>query len=167
MASLIERMTWATRLGLRQLGGVRLAALLVTVFAAGLVSYSHLVVRPESDALDSQYLAASPNVQRETQAFPPLSQTAQLPGWLQEHAEAAGLDMGDAQYQLETAGKRYRYRVVLPLTGRYPSLRQFLADALDHFPNLALESMQIQRRSASDTALEMRLSLVFHLEASR
>lgn len=159
MAALITRAEWQLRLALRRLGWQRVTALLALVLAAGLFVHAewllaHIHTTPAA-------LAPAPHAAQPT--YPSLDQTASLPGWLQAHASRAGLSLNQAQYDLESVGKHSRYRAILPLTGSYLALRQFLADALNHYPNLALESVQLQREKSTEENLSVRLVLVFYL----
>lgn len=160
MAALM-RLEWALRLGLRRLGWQRVLALVAAALALGLFLHAQLVVLPAAAEL-----AAADPPRRAAPAspdYPPLSQIASLPGWLQSHADSAGLTLSQAQFDLENSGKLSRYRATLPLTGSYLALRQFIADALNHYPNLALESVQMKRDKSTEEALNARLVLVFYL----
>jgi hypothetical protein len=162
MAALI-RLEWALRLGLRRLGWQRVLAGLMLALALGLFLHTQFVVLPSAAALAAE-AATTPRLPRTTAIhYPPLSQMAGLPGWLQSHASNAGLTLNQAQFDLENSGAVSRYRATLPLTGSYLALRQFLADALNHYPNLALESVQMKRDKSTEETLNVRLVLVFYL----
>jgi hypothetical protein len=163
MAALMTRAQWALRLSLRRLGWLRVAALAAILLAAGLLAHARFVIQPQLSAWQARRPASVERVQTAAPAFPPLSQTAILPGWLQQHAAGSGLTLSQTQYDLETVGKHSRYRAILPLQGSYPALRRFLAEALNRYPNLALESLQIRRDKTTDEILGMRLVLVFYL----
>ncbi len=61
-----------------------------------------------------------------------------------------------------------RYRVTLPLTGRYSSIRLFIESALAADPALLLDSVRLTRSSglASDVAAQFSFSLLMRSEAS-
>lgn len=162
MAPLSSRLAWSFRLSVRRFGFAGVAAFCLFVAALGLALYDGLVLAPRLAALQArqpQPQAALPRV-----SLPALDQISTLPGWLQQAAEAAELDLDEAQYELEPVGSRTLYRAVLPLNGSYPALRQFLAQTLNRFPNAALENLQMRRDDSTEETLQIRLVLAFHLE---
>jgi hypothetical protein len=60
-----------------------------------------------------------------------------------------------------------RLRIDLPVNGRYPALRAFLAEVLDANPALLLESLELARDEIGETELEARLHFVLNLETTR
>lgn len=162
MASLSPRLSWLLRMSVRRFGLAGLAASGLFIGALSLALYDGLVLSPQLETIRSQQPQPQTVIPRII--LPALDQISTLPGWLQQTAEAAGLNLNEAQYALEPAGARVLYRVVLPLKGSYPALRLFLAQTLNHFPNAALENLQIHRDESTGETLEIRLILAFHLE---
>lgn len=57
-----------------------------------------------------------------------------------------------------------RYEIVLPVTGQYVQIRQFIANVLYSQPALALGSVKIQRDNALSANVEARLVFVLFLQ---
>jgi Tfp pilus assembly protein PilO len=57
-----------------------------------------------------------------------------------------------------------RYEIVLPVTGQYVQIRQFIANVLQSQPALALSSLKIQRENALAANVEARLVFVLFLQ---
>lgn len=57
-----------------------------------------------------------------------------------------------------------RYEIVLPLTGQYVQIRQFVAQVLHELPALALTDMQLKRESAQSPTVDARLIFVLLLK---
>lgn len=69
--------------------------------------------------------------------------------------------------QLQTKhGAFLRYEIVLPVTGQYTQIRQFVAQVLHELPALALNDMQLQRENAQSPSVEARLIFVLLLNAN-
>ena len=56
------------------------------------------------------------------------------------------------------------YEIVLPVTGQYRQIRQFIAEVLYQIPALALGEMQIKRENTLMPTVEARLVLVLMLQ---
>lgn len=80
------------------------------------------------------------------------------------------LNRGDYKFtqikQGKVTGNEYasRYEIVLPVTGQYVQIRQFIANVLYSQPALALSSVKIQRENALATNVEARLVFVLFLQ---
>ena len=57
-----------------------------------------------------------------------------------------------------------RYEIVLPVTGQYSQIRQFVAQVLYQMPALALSEMQIKRENTLRPTVEARLVFVLMLQ---
>lgn len=57
-----------------------------------------------------------------------------------------------------------RYEIVLPVTGQYVQIRQFIANVLQSQPALALSSLKIQRDNTLSSNVEARLVFVLFLQ---
>ena len=57
-----------------------------------------------------------------------------------------------------------RYEIVLPVTGQYVQIRQFIAQVLHELPALALIDLQLKRESAQSPSVEARLIFVLLLK---
>jgi Tfp pilus assembly protein PilO len=80
------------------------------------------------------------------------------------------LNRGDYKFtqikQSKVAGNQYasRYEIVLPVSGQYAQIRQFIANVLYSQPALALSSVKIQRENALAANVEARLVFVLFLQ---
>ena len=78
--------------------------------------------------------------------------------------KATGVELQSASYRSEkAAGRVERYQIVLPLTGSYSQMRDFLKRALAEIPVLSLDQMTLKRESRRDGALQAELSLTLHM----
>jgi hypothetical protein len=77
-------------------------------------------------------------------------------GTIQAQAEAHHLAFDNASCQLspDGSGTFERYTVSLPLKGRYPDMRAFLAQASASIPHLALDSVSLARPAREDALVE-------------
>lgn len=57
-----------------------------------------------------------------------------------------------------------RYEIVLPVTGQYTQIRQFIAQVLQDLPMLALSDLQIRRDNTQSPSVEARLVFVLLLK---
>ena len=101
---------------------------------------------------------------------------ASLPKWLSLISESAvkqGLLLNRGDYKLtqikstpikSTLGQLSRYEIVLPVTGQYSQIRQFIAQVLYQMPALALSEMQIKRENTLSPTVEARLLFVLMLQ---
>ena len=76
----------------------------------------------------------------------------------------AGVQVPSADYRLQKTGTRLeRYEVVLPLTGSYPQIRAFLAQALAEIPVLSLDQVTIKKERAQGGAVQAEARMTLHL----
>lgn len=59
-----------------------------------------------------------------------------------------------------------RYEIVLPVTGQYSQIHQFIAQVLYQMPALALSEMQIKRENTLSPTVDARLVLVLMLQGN-
>jgi hypothetical protein len=94
-----------------------------------------------------------------------LHKDEQTTDWLAKlHAigAATGVQLKRASYRtLKTDSRIVRYEMVLPATGSYAQVRDFLKRALEEIPVLSLDQITMKRgaSAASDIQAEMRLTL--------
>jgi Tfp pilus assembly protein PilO len=84
-------------------------------------------------------------------------------------AETNRLSVDRSDYTLQTEEPRLqRLRVTLPLGGSYAQVRQFIGQLLNRMPNVALDSLQIDRPVSANGDLQttVRLSIFFRAEGS-
>ena len=106
---------------------------------------------------------------------------ASLPTWLSLISETAvkqGLLLNRGDYKLtqikptpansspanSNPGQLSRYEIVLPVTGQYSQIRQFITQVLYQTPALALSEMQIKRENTLRPTVEARLVFVLMLQ---
>ena len=80
-------------------------------------------------------------------------------------ATHAGLSLEQGTYRPageQGAGLR-RYQITLPVTGDYPAIRAFLAEALERQPGLALDSLALSRETFASAEVKARLGLTLYL----
>lgn len=84
-------------------------------------------------------------------------------------AENAGLALDEGSYrtQFESASKGQaglgRLVISLPVSGNYPAVRGFLAQALNQDPAIALENLRLTREAMSETELTAELRFALYL----
>ena len=96
---------------------------------------------------------------------------ASLPKWLMLIDTTAlkrhlVLNRGDYKLTQSKQGQLQRYEIVLPVSGGYIQIRQFIADVLQQLPALALSDLQIKRDSAMSPIVEARLVFVLFLQGN-
>ena len=64
-------------------------------------------------------------------------------------------------------GQLSRYEIVLPVTGQYCQIRQFITQVLYQTPALALSEMQIKRENTLRPTVEARLVFVLMLQGGQ
>ena len=81
-------------------------------------------------------------------------------------AERHALGLAQADYALafDEAGKFWTYRVDLPLSGPYGSLRRFVDEVLRAIPCAALEQIDFKRDGVGAASVEARMRFVLYLK---
>lgn len=90
------------------------------------------------------------------------------PFWLEKLAAVAeknGLSLNVGEYKVtrDSAGQLMRFRITLPLHGKYPQIRKFLASLTTEIPIIALENVQFERNVIIDSAVKAKVKLVLYL----
>jgi hypothetical protein len=163
---------------LGRLGGV--GALGASLIAASLV-YDHTVVKPREAALDEQLLhnerarrdVAAQRARAEQGAADATGKPVLAPAVadalrrLFDAADKAGLDLDKGEYRLTEVKDAHlrRYQLSLPVTGSYPEIRAFVAQALNADAALALAAIQMRRERIESPDLDALLNFTLYLEA--
>jgi hypothetical protein len=97
--------------------------------------------------------------------FPQIDST---PFWVRELARIAKkqrVEINSSDYRLvQEKGERLaRYEMILPVRGRYPQIRAFIADALQAVPAMAITGMVIKRENIKTEQLDVRLEINLYL----
>jgi Tfp pilus assembly protein PilO len=80
---------------------------------------------------------------------------------------ATGVQLKSARYRTQpTEGRIVRYEIVLPVSGSYPQLRDFLKRSLAEIPVLSLDQITLKRESRNDGALNAELRMTLHMVSS-
>lgn len=95
---------------------------------------------------------------------------ASLPIWLRLINTTAlkqhlVLNRGDYKLTQAKQGQLQRYEIVLPVSGSYVQIRQFIADVLQQLPALALSDLQLKRDNVMSPTVEARLVFVLFLQS--
>ncbi len=90
------------------------------------------------------------------------------PFWIRELVRLAKkqkVELSSSEYRLvnEKDARLARYEMILPVKGRYPEIRAFIADALEAVPAMAISAIAMKRESVSSDRLEMRLEINLYL----
>jgi Tfp pilus assembly protein PilO len=163
----------------RELGGLGLAGV-VLLAAVGAFHFGVLSpLEAKNDALKS--LAARQSPQR---AEKDQGSTAEKVGAVYEFLQkredpsdwlaklygigaATGVQLKSANYRTQgTAGRIVRYEIVLPVSGSYPQIRDFLKRSLAEIPVLSIDQISLKRETRNDGAIQAELRLTLHMVKS-
>ena len=76
---------------------------------------------------------------------------------------ATGVQARSATYRTHAAGARLeRHEIVLPVSGSYSQIRDFLKRALAEIPVLSLDQMSLRRDKRTDGTVQAELRLTLH-----
>ncbi|HKU46676.1 MAG TPA: GspMb/PilO family protein, partial [Burkholderiales bacterium] len=81
---------------------------------------------------------------------------------------ATGVELQSASYKTQaTPGSRLeRYEIVVPLTGSYTQMRDFLKRSLAEIPVLSLDQISLKRENRREGTVQAELRLTLHLVKS-
>jgi hypothetical protein len=99
-----------------------------------------------------------------------LSKPEQTTDWLAKLyaiGAATGVELRSASYRSEHAGRIERYQILLPLSGSYAQMREFLDRALAEIPVLSLDQMTLKRGNRNEGAVQAELRLTLHQVAQQ
>lgn len=162
----------------RELGGLGGTGIAGLVLLAATLAFVALVVQPleaKSRALAERLArtadlpasgAAEGADEKLGQFYDYLAKPEQTTDWLAKLyaiGHATGVELQSASYRSEQAGRIERYQILLPLTGSYAQLREFLDRALAEIPVLSLDQMTLRRESRGDGAVHAELRLTLHM----
>jgi Tfp pilus assembly protein PilO len=152
-----------------ELGSLGMAAL---VLMGAAMAFSALMLAPlekRNQALQASLKKApraSPSGEKVEAVYGFLNKDAETTDWLAKLygiGKATGVELKSATYRTQTdAGRLERYEIVLPATGSYPQIRDFLKRALGEIPVLSLDQMSVKRESRNDGAVQAELKLTLH-----
>jgi hypothetical protein len=78
--------------------------------------------------------------------------------------KATGVELQSASYKTQaSSGRLERYEIVLPLTGSYTQMRDFLKRALAEIPVLSLDQISLKRDNRREGTVQAELHLTLHM----
>ena len=81
--------------------------------------------------------------------------------------KATGVELQSASYKTQAAsGRLERYEIVLPLTGSYTQMRDFLKRSLAEIPVLSLDQISLKRDNRREGTVQAELRLTLHMVKS-
>ncbi len=94
------------------------------------------------------------------------------PFWIRELVQAAAatqVEISSSEYRMvrEKGWKLARYEMILPVRGKYPQVRAFIADALRVVPAMALVDIVIKRDGVESELLEASLKFNLYLHEGK
>lgn len=163
----------------RELGLRGLAALAVLALTAGFYKAAVEPLQARASLLSSQLArqespaaqgGASLNAKLET-FYSHLNRTESTTDWLAKLyaiGKATGVELQSASYKTPApaeghAGRLQRYEIVLPVSGSYGQMRDFLNRALGEIPVLSLDQLALKRETRNDGAVQAELKMTLHM----
>jgi hypothetical protein len=158
-----------------ELGAMGVAALTLFV-AAGI--FMTLVLQPlkqknrvlaaKAEMIDNRAAPAGNSSEKLAAVYDYLRKPEQTTDWLAKLyaiGRATGVELAQASYKTQGApsGKLERYEIVVPLSGSYTQMREFLNRALAEIPVLSLDQISLKRESRREGALQAELRLTLHM----
>ena len=158
-----------------ELGITGLAALLLLVGAGVFYTFALQPLKDRSQALESRAsrvrdgaAAQATNPSDKVGAvYEYLKKPETTTDWLAKLyaiGAATGVELQSASYKTQAAPgtKLERYEIVVPLTGSYTQMRDFLKRSLAEIPVLSLDQISLKRESRKEGALHAELRLTLH-----
>ena len=155
-----------------ELGLMGLVALLVF---AGAGIFFTTVLQPLKDknrVLEARASAASPapaaqSTEKLAAVYQYLDKPESTTDWLAKLyaiGRATGVELQSASYKsaAATGGRLERYEIVVPLTGSYTQMRDFLKRSLAEIPVLSLDQITLKRESRREGTVQAELRLTLH-----
>lgn len=161
-----------------ELGSLGTAAL---VLLAAMAAFHMLVLRPMearksdlADRVSRQRPAAQAGpasaAEKIGAVYDYLQKEEQTTDWLAKlHGigAATGVQLKSASYkEQKTDGRIVRYEMVLPVSGSYPQIRDFLKRSLAEIPVLSVDQLALKRETRNDGAIQAELRLTLHMVKS-
>jgi hypothetical protein len=153
------------------LGGAGFAALALIAVA---LLFNALAVKPLQERSAALHAAlergggggGAPAAGQLDELYGYLDRAEERTDWLAKlHAigRATGVQTRSATYRSVAAGARLeRYEIVLPVSGSYSQIRDFLKRALAEIPVLSLDQLSLKREKRSDERVQAELRLSLH-----
>jgi hypothetical protein len=180
--NILLQIRWeAVRLGtIGKIGlGLLIMAVVLLIAAVFPQDTTLQTLKTRAETLQTQPLSTSQKTSRPTQKigddqalqifyefFPQIDSS---PFWIRELARIAKkhrveINSSDYRLVLEKGARLARYEMILPVRGRYPQIRAFIADALQAVPAMAITGMVIKRENVKTEQLDVRLEINLYLD---
>jgi hypothetical protein len=180
--NILLQIRWeAVRLGtIGKIGlGLLIMAVVLLIAAVFPQNTTLQTLKSRAETLQTQPLSTSQKTSRPTQKigndqalqifyefFPQIDSS---PFWIRELARIAKkqrveINSSDYRLVLEKGARLARYEMILPVRGRYPQIRAFIADALQAVPAMAITGMVIKRENVKTEQLDVRLEINLYLD---
>ena len=157
-----------------ELGATGMAALALFL-AAGV--FMTLVLQPlkeknrvlaaKAEIVDNRAAPAANAGEKLAAVYGYLRKPEQTTDWLAKLyaiGKATGVELAQASYKTQSAsGKLERYEIVVPLTGSYTQMREFLKRSLAEIPVLSLDQISLKRENRREGAVQAELRLTLHM----
>ena len=158
-----------------QLGAMGMVALALFVVAGAFMT---LVLQPlkeqsrvlaaKADMIENRAAPAANSGAKLAAGYDYLRKPQQTTDWLAKLyaiGHSTGVELAQASYKSQSApgGKLERYEIVLPLTGSYTQMREFLKRSLAEVPVLSLDQISLKRENRRDGTVQAELRLTLHM----
>jgi Tfp pilus assembly protein PilO len=122
-------------------------------------------LRAAASGDEARALTPAEKLERFYAYFPPVAVAPDLLATLYAAAEGRGLALRSGEYKLlrEPGFRLARYQILLPVTGSYASVRDFVGDALKALPTAVLDDVSLKRESVGAAALDAQVRLTLYL----
>jgi Tfp pilus assembly protein PilO len=155
----------------QELGSLGMAALVLMGAAAAFSSFVVEPIEKRNQVLKSNIKSASRAAtaapsQKVEAVYQFLDKDTETTDWLAKLygiGKATGVELKQANYRPQNEpGRLERYEIVLPASGSYSQIRDFLKRALAEIPVLSLDQMSLKRENRSDGVIQAELRLTLH-----
>ena len=148
------------------------------VLLAGAVAFSNFAVRPlelrsarlQESVSKAPAKGVQPGADKVAAVYQFLEKPEDLTDWLAKlHGigAATGVHLKSASYRTQpTESRIVRYEIVLPATGSYKQIRDFLKRSLAEIPVLSVDQLTLKREGKGDGALQAEMRLTLHMVRS-
>jgi Tfp pilus assembly protein PilO len=178
------RLNWMVRRWLPSLGwpgmlAIALLAMLVPFYFSAIHSAEGRLVTAERESVSvrdkiiqaNQTVTAHQGTVDEQlaeyyRAFPNELESPEWLGKMAAIAEKSGLQLNEGEYKTskDKVGRLMHFQITLPVTGQYPQIREFIANVPFEMPIMALENVQIERKTVSDVTVNAKIVFGLYLE---
>ena len=150
------------RLGWQGVAGVALVGAWVLMYVLQLHPLEQKSDRLRSAATAGRGAPSTMDARKELEAFKASFRRGDLEDRLNELNESgktAGLAFKRIEYRMleERRSGLKQYRITMPVTSTYPSIRRFTSLALATMPGLSLDHVHFQRRKIGEPAIDAEL----------